>query len=591
MVGQTIHQYQFLEKLGAGGMGEIYKAQDTRLNRFVAIKVLPADMSADPDRRRRFLQEAQAASALNHPNIITIHDIISEGNKQYMVMEYVAGKTVHELTPPGGMPAATVLNYGTQIADALAAAHAAGIIHRDLKPANIMVTNAGLVKLLDFGLAKLTGSPLSNSGDSVTLADTPLTAVGSIVGTLNYMSPEQAEGRILDGRSDIFSFGSVLYEMTTSRRAFDGGTGISTLSAVLKDEAQPISVSSPQAPVQLEEIIFRAMRKDPDQRFQSMREVHARLLDLRKQFDSGTLPPTASAMAAPVSQPKPVPANSKTVMYGAIAGLALALAGGGGWWFLHQREPAQSSGGALNQPVQEVLTNDRILEMVKGHVDEQVLISQIKCSQTRFNTSPSEMVRLTNAGVPASVISLMIDPNKEVTPAPTASAPAPSPVAPSASNTPAPPATPIQAAKPVVQEKPAGVSVNVPDGLAVKLTLSADVPSDADEGTIMKFKVSEDVHAAKQLVIAKGAEATGEITQAKKKILGMGGKMTFRLLKVDAVDGAKLSLRSAPTHRPDGDTKRPLDVPGKKKSKDIAAAAGTEFIGYLDGSHSILVTK
>src|SRR6185295_7730263 len=228
MVGKTVHHYQFLEKLGAGGMGEIWKAQDTRLNRMVAVKILTNANAGDPERRRRFIQEAQAASALNHPNIITIHDIISEGDAEYMVMEWVQGKTLIDLIPKGGLRVPQVLKYAVQMTDALQTAHAAGIVHRDLKPGNVMVTETGLVKVLDFGLAKLTDtSPLSQTGSSGddttrTIAEAPLTVEGSIIGTVSYMSPEQAQGKKVDARSDIFSFAVVLYEMVTGTRAFAG---------------------------------------------------------------------------------------------------------------------------------------------------------------------------------------------------------------------------------------------------------------------------------------------------------------------------------------------------------------------------------
>ena len=253
MVGRTVLHYQLLEKLGAGGMGEIFKAQDTRLNRFVAVKVLSATGGGgDIERRRRFTQEAQAASALNHPNIITIHDIISDGDTDYMVMEYVSGKTLVDVIPKGGLRAPQVLKYSVQMADALNAAHAAGIIHRDLKPGNIMVTDSGLVKVLDFGLAKLADrGPLSQMGEDTgddqtrTIANAPLTVEGSIIGTVSYMSPEQAQGKKVDTRSDIFSFGVVLYEMTTGVRAFPGDSALSTLSAILRDEVQAAGGSGP----------------------------------------------------------------------------------------------------------------------------------------------------------------------------------------------------------------------------------------------------------------------------------------------------------------------------------------------------------
>ena len=211
-------------------MGDIYKAQDARLNRMVAIKALTNASAGDSDRRRRFIQEAQAASGLNHPNIITIYDIVSEDDSEYMVMELISGKTLTDLIPPGGMGVARTLQYSTQMADALRAAHAAGIVHRDLKPGNVMVTDSGLVKILDFGLAKINvATELTDATQTIGAA--PLTVEGSILGTVSYMSPEQAQGRKVDARSDIFSFGVVMYEMLTGTKAFPGDSAITTLTA------------------------------------------------------------------------------------------------------------------------------------------------------------------------------------------------------------------------------------------------------------------------------------------------------------------------------------------------------------------------
>ncbi len=280
-IGQTVSHYAFIEKLGAGGMGEIYKARDSRLKRMVAVKVLAPGKTRDPVGRRRFIQEAQAASALNHPNIITIHDILPDGDTQYMVMEYVPGKTLQGLISAGRLPISQVLQLGTQMANALGVAHAAGIIHRDFKPANVMVTSSGLVKVLDFGLAKLTDlssrMELTSDGEANTLTSAPLTREGSIMGTVNYMSPEQAEGLKVDARSDIFSFGAVLYEMVTGHRAFDGDSGISTLSAVLRDEAKPIQEMAPDVPAEFADIVNRCLRKNPAARWQSMTEVETAL--------------------------------------------------------------------------------------------------------------------------------------------------------------------------------------------------------------------------------------------------------------------------------------------------------------------------
>src|ERR1700719_2466783 len=311
MVGRQIQQYQLLEKLGAGGMGEIYKALDTRLNRTVAIKVLPSAKSGDPERRRRFLQEAQDASGVKHPSIITIHDVLSEGDTEFMVMEYVAGKTLNDVIPKGGLRVPQALKYALQMADALNAAHTAGIVHRDLKPANVMVTEGGLVKVLDFGLAKLTDrSPSSFDDKTQTIAHAaPLTIEGSILGTVSYMSPEQAQGRKVDTRSDIFSFGAVLYEMLTGRRAFEGDSSLSTLSAILRDDVKPMADVAPDVPSPLETLLHRCLRKDPEDRWQSMREVQIALSTLKRDSDSASLYTTRLASPAPAS--KPVVAEKK----------------------------------------------------------------------------------------------------------------------------------------------------------------------------------------------------------------------------------------------------------------------------------------
>src|SRR5215467_913224 len=291
MVERRVAQYQFVEKLGAGGMGEIYKALDTRLNRFVAIKVLPSAKTGDLERRQRFLLEAQAASGLNHPSIITIHDVISEGDTEFMVMELVSGKTLTDLIPRGGLRVPQVLNCALQMADALSTAHAAGIVHRDLKPANIMVTDSGLVKILDFGLAKLMES---NTGLGLQPRDTDatgagLTVEGSILGTVAYMSPEQAQGKKVDPRTDIFSLGALLYEMLTGRHAFEGDSAVSTLSAILRDEVKPMAEVVPDVPPQLDTLIHRCMRKNPAERWQNMTDVRTALLSLKRESDSGAL--------------------------------------------------------------------------------------------------------------------------------------------------------------------------------------------------------------------------------------------------------------------------------------------------------------
>jgi len=287
MVGQTISHYRVLEKLGAGGMGVVYKAQDTHLGRSVAIKVLPPEKVADPERKRRFVQEAKAASALNHPNIITIYDIDAADGVDFIAMEYVPGKTLGQVIGRKGLPLRETLKYAVQVAGALAKAHAPGIVHRDLKPANVMVTGDGLVKVLDFGLAKLT-DPAEADEFALTRTLRAETEEGTILGTPAYMSPEQAEGKPVDARSDIFSFGAVLYEMVTGRRAFRGDTKLAVLSALLKDEPQPVSSVREDVPRDLERIITRCLRKDRERRFQHMDDVRVALEELKEESDSGT---------------------------------------------------------------------------------------------------------------------------------------------------------------------------------------------------------------------------------------------------------------------------------------------------------------
>ena len=300
MIGHTVSHYTVLEKLGAGGMGEIYKAQDTRLNRFVAIKVLSTANAGDVERRRRFVQEAQAASALNHPNIITIHDVVSTDGLEFMVMEFVSGVTLDDLIPQHGLNVQKSLDISVQIADALQTAHAAGIVHRDLKPANVMVTGTGLVKVLDFGIAKLTGpSPTAKNTDETLPIDSPMTVEGSILGTVSYMSPEQAQAKTVDPRSDVFSFGLVVYEMLTGQKAFSGDSALSTLSSILRDEAKPIGELVEGVPTELEQIVHRAMRKEPDQRWQTMQEMRAALMVLKLKADSGVLHTQVGGPAAP----------------------------------------------------------------------------------------------------------------------------------------------------------------------------------------------------------------------------------------------------------------------------------------------------
>jgi serine/threonine protein kinase len=298
LIGRRLGSYQIVSLLGVGGMGVVYQARDARLNRSVAIKVLPRDKVSDPERKRRFVQEARAASALNHPNIITIHDIGREDGIDFVVMEYLAGKTLDLLIPRRGLKLKDVLKYSIQIAEGLAKAHSAGIVHRELKPGNVMVSDEGLVKVLDFGLAKLAERPkIGEESDSA--ASVPkVTEPGTVMGTVCYVSPEQAEGRAVDGRSDIFSFGCLLYEMVTGQCAFKKGSTASTLAAILNQEPKPINQLVPGIADDLEKIIGRCLRKDRERRFQDMDDLKVALQELKEESESEALAGTDPARPA-----------------------------------------------------------------------------------------------------------------------------------------------------------------------------------------------------------------------------------------------------------------------------------------------------
>jgi eukaryotic-like serine/threonine-protein kinase len=270
--GARLGPYEVLAPLGAGGMGEVYRARDTRLGREVAIKVLPAELASDSERLRRFEKEARSASSLNHPSIVTIYDIGSEDSVSFIAMELVDGSTLRQLLASGPFPAKRTLKIAPQIAEGLAKAHEAGIVHRDLKPENVMVTKDGLVKILDFGLAKLTSTG-SGSGEGSQLPTMTGTTPGVVVGTVGYMSPEQVNGEPVDFRSDQFALGSMLYEMATGKRAFQRKTAVDTLAAILNDEPEPIAAINPQAPPPLRWIIERCLAKDPRERYASTEDL------------------------------------------------------------------------------------------------------------------------------------------------------------------------------------------------------------------------------------------------------------------------------------------------------------------------------
>ncbi|HKF44323.1 MAG TPA: protein kinase [Thermoanaerobaculia bacterium] len=331
--GSRLGAYEIRGPLGAGGMGEVYRARDTRLGREIAIKVLPAEVSADPDRRQRFEQEARSATALNHPNILTIYDIgVSEGTT-WMAMELVEGKTLRDVIAAESLSIRKVLDYAVQIADGLAKAHAAGIVHRDLKPENVMISKDGFVKILDFGLAKLT-QPSGREGSELPTAIEAATQPGTVMGTAGYMSPEQASGQPVDFRSDQFSLGSILYEMAAGKRAFQGKTGAETLVAIIREEPEPIGQVNPKAPAPVRWIIERCLAKDPEERYASTKDLARDLAAARGHLSE------ASASGG-VAAAEPVPAKRRGWLLPAAAALlAGAALGALGRGLLPSRTPA-----------------------------------------------------------------------------------------------------------------------------------------------------------------------------------------------------------------------------------------------------------
>jgi serine/threonine-protein kinase len=594
VIGRTISHYQVIEKLGAGGMGDIYKAQDARLHRMVAIKALTNASAGDSDRRRRFIQEAQAASGLNHPNIITIYDIVSENDSEYMVMELVNGKTLADLIPPGGVGVAKTLQYSTQMADALRAAHAAGIVHRDLKPGNVMVTDSGLVKILDFGLAKINAATALTE-ETQTLEAAPMTVEGSILGTVAYMSPEQAQGKKLDARSDIFSFGVVMYEMLTGTKAFPGDSAITTLTAILRDDVKPIAELVPDVPVEVVEIISLAMRKDPKDRWQSTQVMYTVLGAQKVKYDSGVLsgsaivPPLGQSGArAPISRPPsqppltqaPVPPpevpgerpkKRRNKWVWIVLGLSIA------YWKtcgsshknvrITQRGveipgvsiPAPTAASDApdtpeppvpGQPGGNVLTNQSIIDMVEAKVPEAVIIGQIKASKTKFDLSTHGIIDLSKGEVTEVVIEAM---RKSA-------------------------AGPATAA-----DRDATRTVHVIGGVPFPIILMKDVPRDPANGMELHFHAAKDFEVDGAVVIAKGATVMGEVVTTGRK------KPLLRLSEADAVDGSKLKVKAAPGRHADRSEGK-LEPPGYRGT-ELLAPKGSTYLAYFASDQTVAVKK
>jgi Tol biopolymer transport system component len=338
--GARLGPFEILAPLGAGGMGEVYRARDSRLGREVAIKVLSSEFSSDPDRRRRFEQEACSASALNHPNIVTIHEIGSSGPTVYIAMELVSGETLRELLHAGPLPTKRLLNVAFQIADAVAKAHAAGIVHRDLKPENVMITSEGAVKILDFGLAKLLKPPSDQSSNLETAQETN---AGSVLGTVGYMSPEQASGKTVDFRSDQFSLGSILYEMATGKRAFQRGTSAETLTAIIREDTEPVGQVNGSVPAPFRWIVERCLQKDPEERYASTRDLARDLRSVREHLSEVPVSGEVTGRAAPVEPRRRRP----LLLRAALSAVALLAALGVG--MLVERRLARASPPSFQQ--------------------------------------------------------------------------------------------------------------------------------------------------------------------------------------------------------------------------------------------------